>query len=108
MLTVVLPTVVEPTCIEAMLAAIALPSRPLKLRLLYLFAASPPPERPSEESSALIVRLCPGRAEPVKSVSSVGTAGEAWVGVVADERCVGVDPAVGMLVEESVLPAPRL
>jgi hypothetical protein len=92
--------------------ATPLPSRPLKLRLRYLFAASMPPDRPIDESSALIARLCPGLEEPVLSpldedcVWSEGAAPEADVAVV--ERWVGVEAPVGMLVDESVLPAPRL
>jgi hypothetical protein len=71
-----------------------------------------PPDRPIDESSALIARLCPGLEEPVLSPSaedcvwSVGAAPEADVAVV--ERWVGVEAPVGMLVDESVLPAPRL
>jgi hypothetical protein len=88
-----------------MLVAIALPSRPLKLRLLYLFAASAL-ARAMDESSALMARLCPGLVGPVRSVSSGGK--EPWVGVAVEERWVGVEAPVGMLVDESVLPAPRL
>jgi hypothetical protein len=94
-----------PTCIVDMLAARASPSRPLKLRLRYLFAASEPPCA-SCESSALLARLCPGR--PVPACSPL-MKGRACVGVMVEALpWVGVEDPVAMLVDESVLDAPRL
>jgi hypothetical protein len=94
------------------LAARASASRPLKLRLLYLFAASKPPARAMDVSSALIARPCPGLAgadssSPARDLACDEFAGPA-VGAAVKERWVGVEAPVGMLVDESVLPAPRL
>jgi hypothetical protein len=109
--TVVFCATTELTCIDAMLAVSAFPSSPLKLRLLYRLAASAPLDRPIEESSALIARLWPGLVGPDSSPLAGGICSEGVelvVAVAVAERCVGVEAPVGMLVDESVLPAPRL
>lgn len=101
------------TCNEAMFVARLFSSSPLKLRLLYRLAASNPPERMTWVSSALLALLCPGlmggdTSELTVNESAITCDGPK-AGVPADvERWVGVEAPVGMLVDESVLPAPRL
>jgi len=97
-LSVVLWPVPELACSVAMLeAAVLSPSSPLKLRLV---------------SSALFARLCPGLngggklTAPVPSFC-VGCDGPMWEFPPDVERCVGVVAPVGMLLDESVRPAPR-
>jgi hypothetical protein len=112
-LSVVLWPVPELACSVAMLeAAVLSPSSPLKLRLLYRLAGSIPLERITCVSSALFARLCPGLngggklTAPVPSFC-VGCDGPMWECPPDVERCVGVVAPVGMLLDESVRPAPR-
>jgi len=89
-LDVVLGPAPELTCNDAMAEVTLLsPSSPLKLRLV---------------SSALFARLCPG----LNGCGPSFCVGPIWEFPPDVERCVGVEAPVGMLLDESVRPAPRL
>jgi len=89
-LDVVLGPAPELTCNDAMAEVTLLsPSSPLKLRLV---------------SSALFARLCPG----LNGCGPSLCVGPIWEFPPDVERCVGVEAPVGMLLDESVRPAPRL
>jgi len=89
-LGVVLAPAPELTCNDAMAEVTLLsPSSPLKLRLV---------------SSALFARLCPG----LNGCGPSFCVGPIWEFPPDVERCVGVEAPVGMLLDESVRPAPRL
>lgn len=104
-LGVVLEPAPELTCNDAMAEVTLLsPSSPLKLRLLYRLAGSIPPERITCVSSALFARLCPG----LNGCGPSFCVGPIWEFPPDVERCVGVEAPVGMLLDESVRPAPRL